>query len=212
MPIEPAPLLLLGAGGHAKVVADAALCANPARALGVRDDNAARQGSPLLAGLLISGGTADVQLGDVCHVAIGDNAVRRRLTVALLARGAALASVLHPAACVSVYAEIGEGSFVAAQAVVGPAAAVGRGVILNHGAIVDHDCRVGDWCHVAPNATLGGGVRLGEGVLVGAGATVLPGLTIGDGAVIGAGAVVTRNVPDHVVAKGSPARWEKAKQ
>ncbi|HEX5359490.1 MAG TPA: acetyltransferase [Fluviicoccus sp.] len=211
MPTESAPIWLVGAGGHAKVVADAVLSANPERALGVRDDSAARQGAALLAGLLINGGSADVRPGDVCHVAIGDNAVRRRMTLELIGRGAAVSSVRHPAACVSAYAEIGEGSFIAAQAVVGPAAAVGRGVIVNHGAIIDHDCRVGDWCHVAPNATLGGGVRLGEGVLVGAGATVLPGLTIGDGAVIGAGAVVTRNVPDHVVAKGSPARWGKAK-
>ncbi|HEX5277398.1 MAG TPA: acetyltransferase [Fluviicoccus sp.] len=210
MPTEcpDSPLWLVGAGGHARVVADAVLCGSPSRTLGVRDDNAARQGSSLLPGLPISGGTADVQPGEVCHVAIGDNAVRRRLTLALLDRGAAVASVMHPAACVSAHADIGEGSFVAAQAVVGPAAVVGRGVILNHGAVIDHDCRVGDWCHVAPNATLGGGVRLGERVLVGAGATILPGLTIGDGAVIGAGAVVTTNIPDDVVAKGCPARWK----
>ena len=106
--------------------------------------------------------------------------------------------MIHPVCNDCPSAVIGDGTFVAARAIVAPAAVVGEGVIINHGAIVDHECFVGNFCHVAPGATLAGNVRLGERVLVGAGANILPGIRIGDAAIIGAGAVVTADVPPGI--------------
>lgn len=190
--------VIIGAGGHAKVVIDALLRGGTARdMIAVRDGNAARAGQTVL-GFTIATPEWPEGTEVAVHIAIGDNRVRSRLHET--AGGRPFATVLHPAATVAPSAIVGAGSFVAAAAVVGPDATVGRSVIVNHGAVIDHDCRVGDFCHIAPNAALGGAVTLGARVLVGAGAVVLPGVTIGDDAVVGAGAVVRRNI-------GAGERW-----
>jgi sugar O-acyltransferase (sialic acid O-acetyltransferase NeuD family) len=205
MPTEH--LILIGAGGHARVVFDAAMASGAWRTIEVRDDVAvpsgtAFDGRPVSAPALPPAVAADAS----AHVAIGHNATRHALVESLRARNVALAIVLHPRACVSSRAQIALGAFVAAQAVVGPMARVGHGSIINHAAIIDHDCEIGDWCHVAPGAILGGGVIVGIGALIGAGAVLLPGVRVGDGATVGAGAVVTKTVAAESVVAGVPAR------
>ena len=115
-------------------------------------------------------------------------------------------AVIHPKASVSSFSNIGDASFVAAQAVVAPLARVGVSVIVNHGAVIDHDCEVGDFTHIAPQAALGGGVKIGARVLIGSGARVLPGLSVCDGTTVGAGAVVTAPITEAGVYAGVPAR------
>lgn len=200
-------LILVGAGGHARVVFDAARAARPTTAIEVRDDFP-RSPEPALGGLpiLTPAWPADGARGQRVHVAIGDGEARQRLAERFISGGASLVEIRHPRAVVADTARVESGTFVAANAIIGPAATVGRGAIVNHSAIVDHDCRVGEWCHVAPGAILGGGVVLGAGVMVGAGAVVLPGVQIGAGATIGAGAVVTRPVKAGSVMVGVPAR------
>lgn len=196
--------LLLGAGGHARVVLDAWLLSEPGVALQIRDDACS---VTTLLDRPVAHPALPATFGQAgAHVAIGHNAIRRQLGEALRAHGVTLHSVQHPQATCSVHARVGGGSFLAAQAVVAPQATLGEGVIVNHGAVVDHDCTVGAWCHIAPRAVLGGGVSLGEAVLLGSGAVVLPGLRIGSGAIIGAGAVVTRDVPEGQSWVGIPAR------
>lgn len=197
---------LIGAGGHAKVVLDALLeSGTDLPAIRIRDGRPEMQGRDLL-GAAIDTPELDERLaGQDVHVAIGAIAARAGLLDRAAALGARAFTVIHPAARVSRFAEVGDGTFIAALAVVGPSARIGQGVIVNHGAVVDHDCVVGDHCHIAPNASLGGGVRLGHRVLIGAGAVVLPGVSIGDDAVIGAGAVVVRDAPDHAEWVGVPA-------
>lgn len=207
MPTDQRDLIVvLGAGGHAKVVVDAIRAGRLAASVRVRDDDLSLQGTDLL------GVTVEAPLGAVedlpyhVHIAIGSNKVRERLAAALVSADKRLVSVVHPRASVSVAATIGSGAFVAAQAVVAPSALVGECAIINHCAVVDHDCVLGSCVHLAPGATLGGGVRVGSGALIGAGAVVLPGVEIGSWATIGAGAAVVRAVPEGASVIGVPAR------
>lgn len=197
---------LIGAGGHAKVVLDALLAGGiELSAIRIRDGRPDTRGRDLL-GVGIDTPELDERLADQdVHVAIGAIATRATLLEAAVALGARVVRVIHPSAQVSRFAAVGDGTFVAASAVIGPSASVGRGVIINHGAVVDHDCVVGDFCHIAPNASLGGGVRLGHRVLIGAGAVIRPGISIGDGAVVGAGAVVICDMPALAEWVGIPA-------
>lgn len=193
-------LTLIGAGGHAKVVLEAAHAAHPGIALRVFDQSPGRVGQALL-GLAVEGMPA--QFAGAVHIAIGDAAAREQVWKTFMQSGdARLLAIIHPAASVAPSAKVGDGVFAAAQSVIGPEALVGRGVIVNHGAVVDHDCNVGEWSHIAPNATLGGGVTVGRSVMVGAGATVLPGVRIGDRATVGAGAVVLADVAPGTTVHG----------
>ena len=198
---------VLGAGGHCRVVIDALLCCGwlPS-AIRVRDDRAVLAGSRLLGCVVYSPTRPGIPLSGKVHAAVGAGAIRESLLASSGLERTDWLVVLHPRASVAASATVGEGSFVAAQAVVGPCSRIGVGTIVNHGAVVDHDCRVGEFCHVAPVASLGGGVHIGRGVLIGAGARILPEVTIGDGAIIGAGAVVVANVPPGQTWQGVPAR------
>jgi sugar O-acyltransferase (sialic acid O-acetyltransferase NeuD family) len=138
------------------------------------------------------------------HLAIGN--CQARETIATQLSHAKYFSVIHPSAVIAKTAQIGLGTFSAAQSIVAPDAQVGRHCIVNHAAVIDHDCKVGDFSHIAPQSSLGGGVKVGKGVLIGAGAVVLPGITIADYAVIGAGAVVTKNVAEGMTVVGIPAK------
>ncbi|MES2633444.1 MAG: acetyltransferase [Pseudomonadota bacterium] len=199
-----AELLILGAGGHGRVVADAALASGAWSRVFACDRNPARAGGELLPGVtVITMGAAFAQ-SYTLHVAIGNAANRETETAATADRQHA--TVIHPHASVSSYATMVAGCFIAAQAVIAPGAAVGRAVIVNHGAVVDHDVVVGEFSHVAPGAVLGGGVHVGRRVLVGAGATVLPGIRIADDVTIGAGAVVSEPITESGIYAGVPAR------
>lgn len=199
-------LVLIGAGGHARVVFDALQAAGSWPSVEIRDDRATSdqrfEGLPVLAPAIPSAFARPC----LAHVAVGRNTTRQMLAEKVMSLQVRLAIVMHPRATVSKRSQIGPGVFIAANAAVGPGAKLGDGVIVNHNAVVDHDCDVGAWTHIAPGAILGGAVIVGVGVLVGAGAVVLPGIRIGSGASIGAGAVVTRPVAANAVVMGVPAR------
>jgi sugar O-acyltransferase (sialic acid O-acetyltransferase NeuD family) len=198
-------ILVLGAGGHAKVVVDAIRVSDVARMVRVRDDDARLNGQELLGIPVETPIGVPQDLPDRVHVAIGDNRARQRVAAGLIAAGKRLVAVVHPHASVAAAAKIGSGAFVAAKAVIAPGATVEECAIINHCAVVDHDCVVGRYAHIAPNATLGGRVRIGSGTLIGAGAVLLPEVEVGDWATVGAGAVVTRRVPDGATVIGIPA-------
>lgn len=203
MPTEV--LAILGAGGHAKVVLDAAFHDWSPGHLQVYDDDPRRSGTSLL-GVLVRAPIDWETLPRLVHVGIGDNRVREALCTRAGAAGRRFVSLIHPAATVSGHADVGPGCFIAARALIAPSATLGTGTIANHGCVIDHDCRVGEWTHVAPGAVLGGGVRIGRGTLIGSGAVILPGVSIGDGATVGAGAVVPSDVGAGLVVRGVPAR------
>ncbi|MCW5632673.1 MAG: NeuD/PglB/VioB family sugar acetyltransferase [Rubrivivax sp.] len=203
-------LWILGAGGHGRVVADAAAAAPAGRydEIAFFDDDGSlppRVGRWPVRGdaeAFLAAGAADVAR----HVAIGDNARRAAFVQRCELQGLRLATVVHPAAVVSAEAELAGGCFVAAGAVVAPGAALGAACIVNHGASVDHDVHLGRAVHVGPGARLGGGVTVGDEAWIGIGAVVRHGQAIGPGAVVGAGAVVVADVPGGACVVGNPAR------
>lgn len=203
MQAQATTLVIVGAGGHGRVVADAALATGGWSRVVATDRNPARCAGELLPGVALLPFDHALALEAQVHVAIGSAQGREREAQAAAGR---LASVLHPRACVSPASTIAPGCFIAAQAVVAPGACLGTCVIVNHGAVVDHDVQVGDFSHVAPLAALGGESVVGRGVLVGAGAVVLPQRRVCDDAVVGAGAVVLADIGEPGVHAGVPAQ------
>lgn len=202
-------LIILGAGGHARVLLGALAAA------GVRP-------AGCLAPELSAGWPAEVpRLGDDDHLlaldpvavelingvgGVGSTALRRAVFERAKAKGFAFSQVLHPSAVVTPDCLIGEGAQIMAGAIVQTGALLGDNTLINTGAVVDHDCRIGAHCHVAPGATLSGGVELGIGTHVGTGACIIQGVRLGEGVVVGAGAVVIRDVADGQTVVGNPAR------
>lgn len=195
-------VIVIGGGGHAKVVI-ATLRASGEAVAGVYDD-ALPVGATVL-GVPVLGPTALLAEWDGRAVlAIGSNRVRQRLAAAH--PGVAWAAVVHPAAVVHESVRLGPGAVVFAGAVVQPDTEVGAHAILNTASSVDHDGRIGDFSHIAPGAHLAGAVTLGTGAFLGVGAVCAPGVRVGAWTTVGAGGVVVRDLPDHVVAMGVPAR------
>ena len=204
-PVDTAlPLLIFGAGGHGRVLVDAALLSRQWHRIVVSDRKLPDNLSEMLPGIQLLSAAAALVLNPSVLIAIGNNHFRQKEADAW--GHERLVSVVHPAAMVSVFSQLGLGCFVAAGAVLGPSAQVGMGVIINHGAVVDHDVEVGAFSHIAPNASLGGHVKLGQRVLVGSGAVVLPSVVIGDDVTIGAGSVVNVNLLEPGTYAGLPAR------
>lgn len=146
---------------------------------------------------------------DAIVVAIGDNDVRKTVMQRLrtsLPSTVSFPAIVHPAATVGFKASLGEGSVTLAGAVIGPGAQVGEGCIINTCASLDHHGVLADYASLAPGVTCGGNVKIGEGSAISIGATVLHGRSVGRWSVVGAGAVVIDDVPDGVVAYGTPAR------
>jgi sugar O-acyltransferase (sialic acid O-acetyltransferase NeuD family) len=203
-------VIILGAGGHAKVVADI-LELNGMEIAGYLDDDERLHGECLL-GYPVLGSIArlDELTPTGLVVGVGSNEVRKRIVERVGPRAAPLwINAIHPRATVAASAEraLGRGVMIAAQAVVNPDARIGDHAIVNTGATVDHDCELGHYVHITPGAHLAGNVTVGEGALLGVGTNVIQGMRVGEWAVVGAGSVVVRDVPAHVTAKGVPARW-----
>jgi sugar O-acyltransferase (sialic acid O-acetyltransferase NeuD family) len=206
-------LALLGASGHGKVVADAALGAGWTH-VDFFDDS--WSGHHQNGAWPVIGNSATLLERFVDYdgvlVSIGNCRIRLEKQRELEAAGAAFVTVVHPAASVSRYAVLGAGTVVMAGAVVQVDASVGPACIINTGATVDHDCELASAVHVAPGANLSGGVTVGKCSWIGVGAAVRQGIAIGSGVLIGAGAVVIRPVPDNQTLVGNPARLIRAER
>jgi acetyltransferase EpsM len=192
------PLVLLGAGEHARVVAEAA-AASGWNLVGCTGTDMGK-GLPMLAG--------EAPAEALWHAAFVGNpqtfATRRERISALSARG--WATIVHPAAVVSPSARIGVGTVILPGAVIHSGALIGDHVVINTGVIVEHDVTVGDFTVLATAAATGGGVRIGSGCYLGLGCRIRDHLTIGDGAVVGMGAVVVKPVRAGATVTGIPAR------
>ena len=203
-------LVILGAGGHGRVVADIARCQKTYKTIVFLDDALV---GVTVGEVAVIGRTEDASNlaeGSDFFVAVGDNAVRERLLCALLQKELPLATLIHPSAVVARDALVAPGCAVMAGAVLGVGATLSQGCIVNTCASVDHDCRLEAFCHVAVGAHLAGSVSLGQRVLIGAGATVRDGVSIASDCVLGAGAVAARSLTERGVYVGVPARKREA--
>jgi len=204
-------IVIVGAGGHGHVVADALLAAANAGSewepVGYVDDNPALVGRTLL-GLPVLGFIDSLARlpHDGVVVAIGDNERRRSIFAQLEKRGERFGTARHPHAVVAAGVTVGAGTMICAGVIVNPCAIIGSNVILNTACTIDHHSRIADHVHVGPGVHVGGTVTVNTAALVGIGATVMPGRTIGAGSVVGAGALVQQDVADATVVVGVPAR------
>ena len=206
-------ILVAGSGGQASVVLDACLAAQ----VGVAGLILASDGVPLekfkvpVLGPL--GLLADPTFlsSHAISIGSGDARQRREFAFSILERGGSLATVIHPASTVSSSAQIGDGTMLAAGAVVGPNAKVGRFCIVNTCSSIDHDNVLEDGANLGPGVHFAGTVTRREDAFVGTGATAIPGVCIGRRAIVGAGATVTADVADDTTVVGTPARVIKTR-
>ncbi|MCC6428701.1 MAG: acetyltransferase [Phycisphaerales bacterium] len=201
-------LVLIGGGGHALVVAEAAQNLGWQIA-GFYDDDpastlASRTGLPRLGGLREAAGEVRIV------IAVGGLELRRTVIDALREQRLIAATVCAPGSHVAPSASIAGGVFIGPGAIVHSHASIAAHGIINSGAIVEHECMLAENVHIAPGAALGGRVTVGADTLIGLGSRTLPGIRIGHGCTIGSGAVVIRDVPDGATVVGVPAR-EKLK-
>lgn len=201
-------LLVVAAGGHGKVVADAALASGTWATVAFVDDRIAATESVL--NLPVMGPTSSLpalrdRFASVA-VAIGASSERIRMLEHCRSLGFELPNIIHPSAVISSFATLKDGCVVCAQAVVSPGALLGIGCIVNTSASVDHDCQLGAGVHVCPGARLAGSVHVGSGSWIGLGSCVRQGITVGDNVTVGAGAVVVADVPSGQTVTGVPAR------
>jgi len=201
-------LLVLGAGGHGKVVAEVAEAAGDWQKIAFLDDR-----HKALDGTLrwpILGGLDDFSSfrSNYSHaiVAIGDASLRLRWLERVVANGFHAPVLMHPTAWVSPSASLGRGSVVMANAVVQAEVKLGEGSIVNTAASVDHDCIIGNGVHICPGVNLGGDVKVGNGSWLGIGCSVVQGIKIGKSVTVGAGAVVINDIKDGLTVVGIPAK------
>lgn len=200
-------LAILGASGHGKVVADTAECCGWQTIEFFDDAWPALQDNGVWS---VVGDTTTLMSRvsdfDGVVVAIGNNRIRHTKLLELQAVGARLVTLIHPAATVSRYASISEGTVVFAGTVVNADTRVSLGGILNTGCSIDHDCVLGDAVHISPGARLAGGVRVGDLSWVGIGASVRQLISIGQRVMVGAGSAVVTDIPNDVMVAGVPAK------
>lgn len=198
-----APVILIGAGGHALVVAEACRALNRP-ILGVLDD---RVDSPAITRLGLShlGALREKPASSAWVLCVGDVRTRADLLESLGASSTA-EPIVHPSAVIAPSAALGIGVFVGPRAVVHSFATIEAHAIINTGAIIEHDCVIGRNTHVAPGSVIAGSTSVGSDCLLGVGCRVLPRLRIGDMCTVGAGSVVLRDVDARARVVGVPAR------
>ena len=204
--------VILGGGGHARVVIDSLMESGLATLYAILDSDRSLWGQELFGVPVIGDDELLPQLANrgvnyfvVGLGSIGDNQPRQRLFELGLSYNLQPLTVIHPRAICSQWAKLGPGSQLLPGSIVNAGAILGANVIVNSGAIVEHDCVLGDHVHVATGAKLASAVQVSKGVHVGAGATVRQGIIISERVIVGAGAVVVKDVSSHTVVAGVPA-------
>ncbi len=204
-------LAIWGSGGHAKVVTDIVKLVDDYEIVGQIIDEGLEKKQGLHQKLPVFIGINSLE--DIYRMgvrffllAFGDCHARVEKAAIVHAKGFQLAKAIHPSAVVATDAVVGSGTVIVAGTVVNPGSHIGQNVIINTGSSVDHDCSISDGVHIGPGVHLAGHVHVGACTFIGVGSVVTDKVTIGRRVVIGAGSTVLQDIPDDVVAFGSPAK------
>ncbi len=203
-------IVLYGASGHGRVVADIVSAIPGLELMGFVDDDLSRHGEqvgkfPVLGGQEI---LSELRKGGVegAIATIGENKRRMRIAKVLKELEFQLVTVVHPSAVLAPDVFTGAGTIIMPGVVINAAVRIGSNVIVNTGVTVDHECVLEDGCHLSPGVHLAGNVWVGKEAHVGIGASVIQNIRIGEESVVGAGAVVIRDVPPQKTVVGNPAK------
>lgn len=205
-------VVVMGAGGHARVLLDAVRLEGRLEVVGVLDPqlpaNSMFEGLPILGDDSYVANMGDKGVAGVL-IGVGSTTVsdkRKALYMRVLQVGLSLPVVRHPRATIADTVKLGSGSVVFAGSVINAGTQIGVNAIINTGALIDHDCRIGDHVHIGPGAHIAGGVHVGDQAHVGIGSTIIQGVVIGPRALVAAGAVVIDDVSAGIHVRGVPAR------
>lgn len=197
--------ILLGGGGHARVVAELAML-NNFNIIGVIDPKYVKQAQWDYAincfeneEVIMNFSTEELSLLNGIGSIPGSESMRRIIFKKFYAQGFKFPSLIHPQAVISKTAHIDQGVQLMAGVIVNAKSSIGLNTLINTGAIIEHDCIIQDHVHIAPRAVLCGGVVLNKNVHIGAGAIILQNVSIGENSIIGAGAVVRHSIPGNQV-------------
>lgn len=199
-------LIILGAGGHCRVVLDILLENAQYDIVGLIS-----QETKSIMGIPVIGQDKDLQglyQQSICKVfvAIGNNKLREKLSQNLAGLGFSLINAISSHAIISRFSSMGVGNALMPGAVINSGTNLGNGCIVNTNASVDHDCKIGDYVHIAPGCALSGSVTIGNYSFLGTGTNVIDGIAIGEHVMIGGGASVVKDIPSSCTAVGVPAR------
>ncbi|MEL7564375.1 MAG: acetyltransferase [Dehalobacterium sp.] len=208
------PVIVLGMGGHAKVLIDV-LRLRKVEVIGFTDSK-----KPLILSSSLGMkylGTDDIVLNYEPNRiqlvnglgSVGKTEKRRQLFEKFKDRGYSFATLVHPSAIIAFDVALNEGVQVMAGAIIQSGCSIGENTIINTKVSLDHECNVGSHVHLAPGVTVSGGVKIDEGVHIGTGATVIQEVSIGKNSIIGAGALVLDSIPEGLTAFGIPARIQR---
>ena len=199
-------LIIIGAGGHGKVVADIAIKMNKWQSIAFLDDDKSIKTSM---GLEVIGKTADAftnkEEADF-FVAIGSNTTREKIQENLIEKGLNVVILIHPSAVIGTDVEIGIGTAVMAGVVINSSSRIGKGCIINTSSSLDHDNVIEDYVHISPGVRAAGSVRVGKGSWIGIGSVISNNVNIYSGCKVGAGAVVVKDITEPGTYVGVPVR------
>jgi sugar O-acyltransferase (sialic acid O-acetyltransferase NeuD family) len=205
-----ANLLILGAGGHGKVVSEIARLTNQWERIAFLDD---REDLIEVVSIPVIGKIHDFLLlrdqYSYAFVAIGNCQIRMKWLAQLTEAGYLLPTLIHPFSSISQSCRPGDGTVVMPGVVINANTSIGRGCILNTSSSIDHDCIISDGVHVAPGAHLGGTVTVGPLTWIGLGASINNNVVLGENVFVAAGAVVHKDIQDNVMVAGVPATVKK---
>ena len=193
-------VLIFGASGHGKVIADLMLTGQQEVDFFLDDQPKVDSilGIPVFH-------TSQFQPKDDFQmlIGVGNNSIRKKLSQQFRLK---FAKGIHPSAILSPHHKVADGTVIMAGVIINPDVEVGKHCILNTSCIVEHDCKIEDYVHISPGVSLAGNVSVGEGAHIGIGSSVIQGIKIGKWATIGAGSVIIRDVPDYAVVVGNPGK------
>lgn len=204
------PIIIIGAGDHAKVLLDI-LLEQDLKVLGLTDNKISK--GTLIYNIPVLGDDFEIQKYKTDEIelvngigSVGDTSLREKIFLSFKQKGYTFSNVIHSSAIISKRAKLGEGVQILAGTVINTEAQIGDNTIINTKSSIDHGCVIGKHCHIAPGCSFSGCVSVGDSTHIGTGSSIIQGIKIGKKVLIGAGSVVIHDVVDNKKAYGVPAK------